>query len=241
MGLLADVPSLTVAKTTEASLKLAESAASAAAGAAASAVTAYGTRTWEKASGMRFDPAPAYLFYVELSGLIVALFTNCSGLDISRDVEKVEEGGVNNYVHKLPGRVSYKNITLSRGLTVSRTLWDWMKEGRYDSRVRRINFSIIQGAPGHNALTMGANLISGGSSADSFQSFLAAMGAGFGKVKHWDVEDAYPVNWSLSELDASSGSAAIETLEIAHHGLSLSWEVMTPMSLTAGPSGLISF
>ena len=151
MGLLADVPSLTLAKTTEASLKLAESAASAAAGAAASAVTAYGTRTWEKASGMRFDPAPAYLFYVELSGLIVALFTKCSGLDISRDVEKVEAGGVKNYVHKLPGRISYKNLTLSRGLTVSRALWDWMKKGRYDSRVQRINFSIIQGAPGHNA------------------------------------------------------------------------------------------
>lgn len=237
MGLLADVPSLTLAKTAEASLQLAQSAASAAAGAAATAVTAYGTRTWEKASGMRFDPAPAYLFYVELSGLIVALFTQCSGLDISRDVEKVEEGGVNNYVHKLPGRVSYKNITLSRGLTVSRALWDWMKEGRYDNRVRRINFSIIQGAPGHNALTIGANLISSG----GWENFQAAMGAGFGKVKHWDVENAYPVSWSLSELDASSGSAAIETLEIAHHGLSLSWEMLTPMSLTAGPSGLISF
>jgi phage tail-like protein len=156
-------------------------------------------------------------------------------------VQKVEEGGVNNYVHKLPGRVSYKNITLSRGLTISRALWDWMMQGRHQGRVRRINFSIIQGAPGHNALTIGANLIGKGSSAADFQKFLSAMGSGFGKIKHWDVENAYPVNWSLSEMNASSSAAAIETLEIAHHGFSLSAEMLTPMSLTSGPSGLISF
>jgi hypothetical protein len=32
----------------------------------------------------------------------------------------------------------------------------------------------------------------------------------------------------------------IETLEVAHHGLSLSYEVGTPMSLVAGASDLVN-
>lgn len=228
------VSSLTVANLAESGLKLAEAAATRAAGAATTAAISMGLRTLQEASGMRFDPAPAYLFFVELSGVFVALFTECSGLEVTRDVESIKEGGVNNYVHKLPGRLEFKNITLKRGLSLSRGLWDWMMQGRYDSRVRRINFSIIQGAPSHNIATLGA---SAAGYEDS--SFLTVMGQGFGKVKHWDVENAYPVKWEMSNLDASSKKAAIETLEIAHHGMTLSYEVLTPMSLTGGAGDLM--
>ena len=228
------VSSLTIAKLAESGLKLAEAAATRAAGAATTAAISMGLRTLQEASGMRFDPAPAYLFFVELSGVFVALFTECSGLQVERDVESVKEGGVNNYVHKLPGRLEFKNITLKRGLSLSRGLWDWMMQGRYDSRVRRINFSIIQGAPSHNIATLAA---SAAGYEDS--SFLTVMGQGFGKVKHWDVENAYPVKWEMSSLSASSKNAAIETLEIAHHGMSLSYEVLTPMSLTGGAGDLM--
>ncbi len=228
------VSSLTVANLAESGLKLAEAAATRAAGAATTAAISMGLRTLQEASGMRFDPAPAYLFFVELSGVFVALFTECSGLEVTRAVEAVQEGGVNNYVHKLPGRLEFKNITLKRGLSLSRGLWDWMMQGRYDSRVRRINFSIIQGAPSHNIATLGA---SAAGYEDS--SFLTVMGQGFGKVKHWDVENAYPVKWEMSNLDASSKKAAIETLEIAHHGMTLSYEVLTPMSLTGGAGDLM--
>jgi phage tail-like protein len=174
----------------------------------------------EEASGMRFDPAPAYLFFVELSGVIVSLFTECDGLEVKRDVQEVEEGGVNNYIHKLPGRLKHDNITLKRGLTLSRSLWDWMMQGRYNCEVRWINFSIIQGAPGHNIATaLGAD-------ADTW-------GAGFGKVKHWDVVGAYPVKWKISDLNTSSKNTVIESIEIAHQGFSLSYEALTPMSLVS--------
>ncbi|MBN1177972.1 MAG: phage tail protein [Anaerolineae bacterium] len=190
-----------------------------AAGAAGTAAT-MGIRAFEEASGLRFDPAPAYLFFVELSGVIVSLFTECGGLEVKRDVKEVEEGGVNNYVHKLPGRLKFDNITLKRGLTISRSLWDWMMQGRYDCSVRWINFSIIQGAPGHNIATaLGADV--------------DMWGYGFGKVKHWDVEGAYPVKWKMAELSASSKNTVIESIEIAHHGVSLSYEALTPMSLVS--------
>jgi phage tail-like protein len=199
------------------------------------AAMAAGVRTLEQATGMRFDPAPAYLFFVELSGVFVALFTECSGLEVKRDVATVEEGGVNNYVHKLPGRLKFENITLKRGISLSRALWDWMMQGRYDFQVRRLNFSIVQGAPGHNLISA-ATTAAGGAT----DTTMTMMGQGFGKVKHWDVEDAYPARWKLSDLDTSSAKAAIETLEIAHHGLSLSYETLTPMSAVGGAAGLIS-
>ena len=173
------------------------------------------------ALGWRFDPAPAYLFYVELSGVIVALFTECSGLSVTREVEEVVEGGVNDHVHKLPGRVRYSNITLKRGLSLSRALWDWFQEGRYDFHTKRINFSIFQGAPGYNLASV------------------AGMGSEIGKVKHWDVEDAYPVRWEISALDTSSRGVVIETLEIAHHGLTLSYEAATPFSIIGTVMGMM--
>ena len=237
-----DVPPLWEANMAESALKAADLAATRMLGAATSAVTAYGTRSWEKGSGMRFDPAPAYLFYVELAGIIVGAFSECSGLSVKRDVETVKEGGVNDYVHKLPGRMEYSNITLKRGLTISRQLWSWMKHGQYNTKVRRINFSIIQGAPGHNVVTMFGNLVTNqsiGTDQDSYDKFVTAMGGGFGKIKHWNVENAYPVQWKASDLDTMSEKLVIETLEIAHHGLSLDYEVLTPMSMTAGASGLI--
>ncbi len=173
------------------------------------------------ALGWRFDPAPAYLFYVELSGVAVALFTECSGLSVTREVEEIVEGGVNNYTHKLPGRVRYANITLKRGLSLSRALWDWFQEGQYDFQAKRINFSIFQGAPGYNMAS------------------IAGLGSEIGKVKHWNVEDAYPVRWEISTLNTSSREVVIETLEIAHHGLSLSYEAGTPFSVVGTVMGML--
>lgn len=35
----------------------------------------------------------------------------------------------------------------------------------------------------------------------------------------WTVQGAFPVKWTLSDLDAASGQVAAETIELAHHGL----------------------
>lgn len=148
---------------------------------------------------LRFDPAPAYLFIVELGGLIVAEFTECSGLQMEREIYEYKEGGYNNFVHKLPGPSSYANIVLRRGVTVSPVLYSWFSAGIYNGYIFKINFSIILGAP-----------------------MQGTMFDGFAKVKHWDVEGAFPVRWSGPEMSTSSGETAIEEIEIAHHGLTLS-------------------
>jgi phage tail-like protein len=52
-------------------------------------------------------------------------FSECSGLESSQKIEEYNEGGRNGAVLKFPGRVSWNNIVLKRGVTLSPDLWDW--------------------------------------------------------------------------------------------------------------------
>ncbi len=144
--------------------------------------------------------AQSFRFYVEIMGILCAEFLECSGISAEREVEEIEEGGVNDFVHRLPGRIKYQNIVLKRGITYDRDLWEWFKAGEFDGCVHRVNMSIIIG------------------------------NAELRKVKQWDVYDAYPVRWSSTDLSTDSLQVAIETLEIAHHGIATSYEEGNPLS-----------
>jgi phage tail-like protein len=52
-------------------------------------------------------------------------FTECSGLEMNLAIEDWKEGGNNGAILKFPGRVSWGNITLKRGVTQTTALWDW--------------------------------------------------------------------------------------------------------------------
>jgi len=63
-----------------------------------------------------------------LSGLLDAAvggFSECQGLESSLKVEEYSEGGNNGTVLKFPGRVSWANLTLKRGVAANSSLWDW--------------------------------------------------------------------------------------------------------------------
>jgi phage tail-like protein len=40
-----------------------------------------------------YDPVPAYMFGVEIEGQSVGVFTECSGIEMEREVEEYREGG----------------------------------------------------------------------------------------------------------------------------------------------------
>ncbi len=88
------------------------------------------------------NPVTEVRFAVELGGEFVAWFTECSGLSIQRQTVPHEEGGANHYVHQLPDRIKYTNITLKRGVS-DEVLWDWFQDGLYDAKVKRENVSIL--------------------------------------------------------------------------------------------------
>jgi len=73
----------------------------------------------------RRDPYMAFNFVIEIDGLIVGGFTEVSGLESQIEVESYREGGVNDYVHQLPGPTTYSPLVLTHGLTDSSALWDW--------------------------------------------------------------------------------------------------------------------
>lgn len=90
----------------------------------------------------RVDPVAGLRFGVEIEGIVVGWFIECSGLSIEREVHPYKEGGLGAYVHQLPGRVKSADITLKRGIA-DRALWQWFRKGLYDLKVERHNVSII--------------------------------------------------------------------------------------------------
>ena len=76
----------------------------------------------------RKDPYLSFRFLVEIQGLIVGGFSEVSGLQAETEIEEIREGGVNDYVHKLPKITKYPNITLKRGITDCDVLWNWHQD-----------------------------------------------------------------------------------------------------------------
>jgi phage tail-like protein len=64
-------------------------------------------------------------FYVEIGGMPQAVFTEVSGLQLEMTVTDCEEGGVNGFVRRLPGRMRVGNLTLKRGMTTSDEFFKW--------------------------------------------------------------------------------------------------------------------
>src|ERR1700754_2029608 len=60
--------------------------------------------------------------------LEVGLFTQVTGLSAQVDVMEYPEGGINTFVHRLPGRIKQGNITLKRGITTEKALLEWYEK-----------------------------------------------------------------------------------------------------------------
>ncbi|KST68640.1 phage tail protein [Mastigocoleus testarum] len=88
------------------------------------------------------DPYLGYNFFVEWDGIIYAGFQECSGLDTTQDAKEYREGTDPPTVRKIPGLVSYSNISLKRGITNNDELWRWRKK-IMDGIVERRNVSIV--------------------------------------------------------------------------------------------------
>jgi phage tail-like protein len=80
------------------------------------------------ANGQGTDPFTAFRFKVEIDGLIEAGFSECSGLQVETELEEVREGGVNEFIHRLPKASKHVNLSLKHGITASDVLWNWQKD-----------------------------------------------------------------------------------------------------------------
>jgi phage tail-like protein len=80
------------------------------------------------ATGDRRDPYGSFRFRLEIDSVIVAGFSEVSGLGVETEVEERGEGGVNDHVHSFAKGTRSPRLILKRGLTDSDALWRWHQE-----------------------------------------------------------------------------------------------------------------
>jgi len=93
-------------------------------------------------SGGRIDPYRKFNFIVEIDGIVSSGFLFVDGLESINEVVDYREGNEMTTPRKLPGLSKFSNITLKRGVTTNRDLWEWRKTV-LDGATERRNGSIV--------------------------------------------------------------------------------------------------
>lgn len=139
------------------------------------------------------DQQVGYRFTVEIEGIQEGVFTECSGFEVKLDVEEYKEGGMNDFIHKIPGRQSYTNLTLKRGMTTSIELWKWLEDTSTANAKKDMkkNISIV---------------MYDGKAREQFR---------------WDLTGAFPVKWTSPTIQASESAIMVESLELAYEEFTL--------------------
>jgi phage tail-like protein len=137
------------------------------------------------------DPLVSAWFGVEFQGQVVGAFRECTGLGSQNEVVEYKASGPKGeyVVKKVPGRMTWNNITLKRGITDAMDMWKWraiVEEGKIDEA--RKNGSIVM---------------------------FSQQGQ---EVARWDFVNAWPSRITGPTPNAANNEIAIEELEITHEG-----------------------
>lgn len=141
------------------------------------------------------DPQVTNRYLLEVDSVEIGVFSSVNGLQMSLDTEDIAEGGENGYVHKLPGRMRWQNITFKRGVTDGNALFEWISK------------------------TSGEGFASNNNSVDRPSAAVTALGSDGSRLRSWVLDEVLPVRWSGPSFDSTSTSTLEEELEIAHHGI----------------------
>jgi len=137
-------------------------------------------------------------FLVEVDGRQLGQFRDVSGLSVSVEFEEVTEGGQNFFVHKLPGRFTFPNVTLKRGLTEDNGLIAWIDEctaGGFEKKGKKLKRTTVA---------------------------IVLLGSDGKRLRTWTLQEAFPVSWKGPDFSIQSDDFLVEELEIAHHGFTIS-------------------
>ena len=145
---------------------------------------------------MAFDaksgyPPLGFHFKVVFTGIgeedIDSRFQNVSGLSMEMETESKKEGGENRFEHARPVRAKFPALVLKRGLiTESKLLMDWCNNVFKNFIIEPKDLTVSLLNEEHDPLLT------------------------------WNVVQAWPKKWSLSDLNAEQNSIAIESFELQY-------------------------
>jgi phage tail-like protein len=95
------------------------------------------------AGSARPDPVAELRFKVEVQGISIGRFSECTGIAVEVEMKDYNEGGSNDFVHKLPTRIKYPNIVLKRGVTHEDALLKWFWDSRQSVQRKEMTISLI--------------------------------------------------------------------------------------------------
>jgi phage tail-like protein len=85
-------------------------------------------------------------FVLKIPGIdTIGAFSECSGLELSFEVYEYREGGNNEVIHRLPGRLQYPNLLLSRGLTNEDALLRWFAATQTEAQRKEVTLTLTGG------------------------------------------------------------------------------------------------
>jgi phage tail-like protein len=137
-----------------------------------------------------FLPPLGFHFKVEVLGLPSVAddlrFTEVAGLSFEVAAEEVPEGGENRYVQKYPGRTKYTDLVLKRGLLKSSEVWNWVERCVDTLQIEPKDVNVTLLNEAHEPLMT------------------------------WHLVKAWPVKWSVSDLNAANNSFVVESLQLSY-------------------------
>lgn len=113
-------------------------------------------------------------------------FQEVSGLSVEMGMESYSEGGENRFVHQLPTRTRYSDITLKRGLFLLSGVQEWCRQAFENYNFKPVNVMISLLNEDHLPLTS------------------------------WYVINAIPKRLELSAFNAERSEIVIETLVLSY-------------------------
>lgn len=145
-----------------------------------------------------YYPPAGFHFKVEFQGVsgmdsdTEQRFQDVSGLSFEMETESFTEGGENRFAYKLPKRVKYPNLVLKRGLLTNSALIQWIN----NAMSTFFTVAVYDFQP-----------------ADILISLLDESNTA---IAIWQVIQAYPVKWNVSNFNSNENAVAIETIELAY-------------------------
>lgn len=133
-------------------------------------------------------------FLFEVDGVEIGRFMEVRGLEVSVETEEIHEGGQNSFTHRLPGRMTWPNIVLKRGVTQNDTLLEWLNK------------------------SSGEQFAANGNKLQRSTAAVTLIGPSGTRLRSWEFDGAFPVKWTGPSFAVASSDMAAEELEITHHG-----------------------